>query len=80
MNGLVFTARITDINRGGLGFSGDKREGRKEMKKSREKRKNHDPKLNRAKKKRFHWTKPPHQDYSLNSCIKLENKYNKDIF
>lgn len=29
MNGLVFTARITDINRGGLGLSGEKREQKK---------------------------------------------------
>lgn len=29
MNGLVFTARITDINRGGLGCSEEKREQRK---------------------------------------------------
>lgn len=80
MNGLVFTARITDIDRGGLGSSGEKREQKNGWKKRRKKEKNHDPKLSRAKGKRFHWAKPPDQDYSLISCIKLVNKYNRDIF
>lgn len=72
MNGLIFTARITDINRGGLGFSGEKQEQKKE-----EKEKNHHQNPSRAKGKRFHWTKPPKQDYSPISCMKL---INKDIF
>lgn len=33
MNGLIFAAKITDINRSGLGFSGEKREQKKGWKK-----------------------------------------------
>lgn len=43
MNGLIFTERITDINRRGLSFSGEKREQKRDEKKEK-KEKNHPPK------------------------------------
>lgn len=79
MNGLIFAAKITDINRSGLGFSGEKREQKKGWKKV-EKREKSWSKAQQSQGEKISLDQASKQDYSLISCTKLVNKYNKDVF
>lgn len=52
----------------------ERNESKKRDENKEKKEKNHHQNPSRAKGKRFHWTKPPKQDYSPISCMKLINK------